>query len=203
MTDLAVVEQAIEDWVTLLSPGLPFEWGKQPMGTPTTPFVIAFPGVLQPHGWDERIWTYNPTLDRNDLTMIGVRSFTLTLSFRSFDQRLGLSSRQQAEDFRILTQSPSSIAFLNAADLALIETLSLVDTDYTYERRRISQVDLDFRLAFRYNTDDPLWDGSYIKTVEFQSQSYVLDEAGNAVVDENGDFVVDEPGDICTVSADD
>lgn len=162
--DLSITEGVIKSWVETLS-GLPFEWGANHHRRHNQAFVLASPGLFVPLGRDEERWLFTPSPDGQALTMSGIRHLTITLSFRSFDQRLNLSSRKYAEEFRILTTSPSSIETLAAAELGLVETSDLGDTDYIYQRRQISQADMDVTFAMRFETDDPIWGGEYINVV--------------------------------------
>lgn len=200
MTDLAVVETTLETWAEGLS-GLTLEWGRQSMLNHQGPFILAYPGVIDSRGRDEHIWTYDSQTDQNNLKMSGIRYLTVTFSFRSYDQRLGLSSRQFVEDFRVLLESPGSIDTLTAGDLALSGIADLVDTDYTYQRRRISQVDMDLLFGLRFELDDPFWDGSWIKTVNLSSEQYILDENGVPVTTEEGEILTTEASDPFTVTA--
>ena len=115
---------------------------------------------------------------------------TLRLSFRSFDQRLGGSSRQLAETFRIALHGQSSWDDLNTANLAYIDTGELVDSDYVWSGRRVSQTDMDVVFGLRAFTTDANHDGSYIKFVNIDTQEYVVDEDAVVVADVSGDFVV-------------
>jgi hypothetical protein len=168
------------------------EWGRQPMQYHTEPFILAYAGPIVKLGHDEPIYVYNELTDELEEKMIGVRRLMLRLSFRSFDQRLGWSSRQYAEDFRLLTQSSSSIDTLHSAYLGLWDTGELVDTDYEWSGRLVSQTDMDVTLGVRAELPNLGYSGSYIKNVNIEGYSYLLTEQGNPIEDELGNPVVDE-----------
>lgn len=189
--DLNAVQTALTDWVETYS-SLPCEWGKLPQKIHDGPFVLAYLGGIAKSGHDERIQTYDDATDTTSVRVVGVRLLTLRLSFRSFDQRLGFSGRQYAETLRVAMHSTSSFDDLVAANLALVDTDELVDSDYTWSGRTVSQCDMSVSFALRASTVDPNHDGSYIKNVNVSSASYVIGEDGQPIYDEDGNPISTE-----------
>lgn len=198
--DLGAVQTALTSWVEDYS-GVQCEWGRMPQQMYTQPYALAYLGAIEKAGHDERIQTYDAVADTTSVQVTGVRRLTLRISFRSADQRLGFSARQYAETFRVALHSQSSWDDLNAANLAYIDSGELVDSDYTWSGRQVSQTDMDIFLGLRASTTDPNHDGSYIQNVNAASQQYVVDEDGNPVVDEDGNYVVTEEGDAFSITS--
>lgn len=86
----------------------------------------------------------------------------------------------------------SSFDDLRDADLAIIDSDPFVESDYFWSGRLASQVDLTVYFAARSSFADLNHDGSYIGTVNFDSEPYIIDEAGLPVLDENGRYLVPE-----------
>ena len=189
--DYSAIQTNITAWVEQIST-LEVEWGKMPQQMHQGPFILAYAGPVSAIGQDEPNYVYNEVTDDMDEQMLGVRRMIIRLSFRSFDQRLGNSARQYAEDFRILSQSTSSIDTLTDAYLGLISTGDLVETDYNWSGRAVSQVDMDVTLGVRADVSNTLYDGSYIKNVNVEEQDVVVDESCIPVVDEEGNPIVTE-----------
>ena len=190
--NLGTIQTALTSWVETFS-GLPVEWGRMPQKLHTGPFVLAYLGPIVKLGHDERIQTYGDDGDNTTVRVVGVRRMTLRLSFRSFDQRLGGSARQYAENFRARAHWTSSFDYLRTSDLALIDTSDLVEADYEWSGRMVSQVELSTTLGLRASFADPLHDGSYIGTVtEPQAEEIIVDEYGVPVLDINSDNLVPE-----------
>lgn len=186
--DLSAIETVLTSWVETYS-GVECEWGRQPQQAHPGAFVLAYLGAITKHGHDERIQVYDFDTDTTSVTVVGVRRLVLRLSFRAFDQRLGGSARQYAEDFRVGLHAQSSWDQLRDAELSYIDSGELVDTDYIWSNRMVSQTDMDVVLGLRASTADALHDGSYIKYVNIDTQEYVVDEDDDVVVDVSGDFV--------------
>lgn len=186
--DLGAIQTALTSWVEAHS-GLEVEWGKLPQQVHMGPFVLAYIGAITTAGFDERISTYTFDSDSTAIQTSGVRRMTLRLSFRSFDQRLGNSARQYAETFRVALRSETSLQSLVTAELALIDTGDLIETDYTWSGRMVNQIDMDVALGLRAIQTDPNHDGSYIKYVDIDTEEYVVAEDDEVVVDVSGDFV--------------
>jgi hypothetical protein len=186
--DLSAIQTALTAWVETYA-GIQCEWGRQPQQIHEGAFVLAYLGAITKAGHDERIQVYDFDTDTTSVTVVGVRRLTLRLSFRSFDQRLGGSGRQYAENFRVALHSQSSWDTLKTAELSYIDSGELVDTDYIWSGRMVSQTDMDVVLGLRASTADPLHDGSYIKYVNIDTQEYVVDEDDVVVADVSGDFV--------------
>lgn len=179
-TDLNIVQTAITDWIEAAS-SLEVEWGKQPQQVHMGAFILAYAGAMTKQGHDERISTYDGAgPDTTSVRVVGVRQLPLRLSFRSFDQRLGGSARQYAEEFRTLIHSDTNIITLATAEIALVDTGELVESDYIWSKRVVSQVDLTVTLALRADFADPLHDGSYIGTVNYEGN---LDTDGDGDID--------------------
>ena len=192
--DLGVIETALTSWVETSS-GLELEWGRQPQLIHKGPFVLGYLGPITKTGHDERIQTFNSGPDTTSVRVVGVRTLPLRLSFRSFDQRLGGSARHFAETFRADIHTDTALEVLRDAELALMDTEELVESDYAWSGRQVSQVDMSLTIGTRASFSDTLHDGSYIGTVNATSQQYVVDEFGNPVLDESGAHVIDEAGD--------
>ena len=197
--DFTTLQTNLTAWVELLS-SLEVEWGRQPQKIHAGPFILAYAGEITSLGHDERIYTFDSQTDQQVETMIGVRRFPLRLSFRSpSDQRLGGSSRQYAEEFRLMSQSTNSIEFLQTNDIGLVDIGPLIDTDYTWSGRRVSQVDVTVNLALRLNSANTIYSGDYINTVNITPQRVIITNDNDFVVDQNGDYVVSN-GDAFTVT---
>lgn len=186
--DLGAIETALTAWVEKYA-GIECEWGRQPQKIHGGPFVLAYLGAINKVGHDERIQSYDFQSDSTTVTVTGVRQLVLRLSFRSFDQRLGFSARQYAENLRVALHGQSSWDELNAANLAYQDSGELVDTDYIWSGRQVSQTDMSITFGLRAQTADPNHDGSYIKFVNIDTQEYVVAEDGAPVVDESGQYV--------------
>jgi hypothetical protein len=189
--DLSSVETTLVTWIEQAS-SLEVEWGKQPMKVHMGPFILAYAGAITKIGHDERIQTYDANTDSTSVRVVGVRRLPLRLSFRSFDQRLGDSARQFAEEFRALAHSDTCLQTLATAEIALVDTGELVESDYEWSGRTVSQVDLTVVLSLRASFSDALHDGSYIKHVNAEQDEYVVDENCDVVVDEDGNPVTSE-----------
>lgn len=196
--NLTNVQTALTTWVETYS-GLECEWGRLPQQYHQGAFVLAYAGPIISLGHDEREQSYNDLTDQTSVQLRGSRIFTLRLSFRSFDQNLGSSARQYAENFRVGIHSTTALESLNTAYLALIDTGELVETDYEWSGRMVNQIDMSIRFGLRAYLADPEHDGSYIGTVDIDTERYVIDEYGNPVIDENGDYVTTEATDFTTV----
>jgi hypothetical protein len=122
--------------------------------------------------------------------MYGARRVPLRLSFRAFSQTALLGARQFAEDFRSNLYGAESQAALEAAKISLFDASDLVDTDYQFSGRLVSQVDMTLNLGVWGFQRNASFDAGYIKRVTLTGEGYVLDEEGNLVRDENGDAVV-------------
>lgn len=186
--NLGTIQTVLTAWVEASS-ALECEWGKLPQKIHMGGLVLAYLGAITKQGHDERISTYDFDTDSTSVQVVGVRQLELRLSFRSFDQRLGNSARQYAEDFRVAMHSESSLQTLATAEMGLIDTSELIETDYEWSGRVVSQVDMTVILGVRAFTTDAAHDGSYIKFVNIDTQEYVVDEDETPVVDVSGDFV--------------
>lgn len=190
-TDLNTVQTALTAWIEAAS-SLQVEWGKEPQKVHMGAFILARAGAMYKLGHDERIQAYPEIGDDTTVRVVGVRHLPLVLSFRSFDQRLGGSARQYAEEFRTLAHSSTSFDTLATAELALVDTGALVESDYVWSGRMVSQVDLEVTIALRADFTDPLHDGSYIKNANVSSASYIIGEDGRPVYDEDGNLISSE-----------
>jgi hypothetical protein len=171
---------------------LPVEYGRRPKKVHTSPFVLVYLGPIGKVGWDIPRYTFDELTDEYVEQMYGVRRMPVRFSFRAFSQDWGLNARQFAEDFRIRLKKDPSIAALGTTGLALVDSTDLIETDYEYSGRLISQVDLTvvFRLwAFERNAT---YDAGYIKSVNIEGQSQVIDEWNKPVFDEDGNPVIVE-----------
>jgi hypothetical protein len=186
--DLAAIETALTAWVEEYS-GIPCEWGRQSQKAHAEPYVLAYLGAITKAGHDERIQTYDFDTDSTSVVVVGVRRLVLRLSFRAFSQSLGASARQYAETLRVALHSQSAMDDLRDADLAYIDSDELVDSDYIWSGRMVSQTDMDIAFGLRAYTTDANHDGSYIKYVNIDTQEYVVDEDEAVVEDESGDYV--------------
>lgn len=189
--NLGTVQTALTEWVEGAS-SLEVEWGRMPQQSPEGDFILAYAGPITKKGHDERIQTYGDDGDNTAVRVVGVRHLPVHLSFRAFDQRLGYSARQYAEEFRTSAHAQESFDFLAASEMALVDTSDLVDLDYVWSGRVVSQVELTATIALRASFTDNQHDGSYIGTVNFDSEQIIVDEFGLPVLDENGDFLVPE-----------
>lgn len=181
MLDLNAVQTAITAWVEEAS-SLECEWGRNSQKIHVGGVILAYAGAMSKIGHDERIQTYDGAgPDTTSVRVVGVRLFPLQLTFRTFDQRLGYSARQYAEEFRTLIHSTTSFETLRAADLALVDTGELVESDYTWSNRMTSQVDLTVTMSLRADFSDANHDGSYIKTVNYTGE---IDVDGDGSTDQ-------------------
>jgi hypothetical protein len=190
--DLGATEIALTTWVETHS-GLELEWGLQPQKLHTGPFVLAYLGPITKVGHDERIQSYNVGDDSTSVRVVGVRRFPLRLSFRAFDQSLGGSARSYAETFRARAHEQESFDFLRTSEISFNDTSNLVDVDYEWSNRLVSQTELTVYLELRSDVTDELHDGSYIGTVNAEPVPYIVDEEGTPVIDNDGDFLTQEP----------
>lgn len=186
--DLGAVQTTLTSWIETYS-GVEVEWGRLPQVIHPSAFVLAYLGAITKAGHDERIQVYDFDSDSTSVTVVGVRRMVVRLSFRSFDQRLGGSARQFAENFRVALHSQTSWDTLRDAELSYIDTGELVDSDYIWSGRMVSQTDMDLILGIRASTADTEHDGSYIKFVNIDTQEYVVTEDDEVVVDVSGDFI--------------
>ena len=197
--DLIQIQSNLMNWVEKYS-GLEAEWGRLPNQLHVGPFALIYAGAISKQGHDEEIWSFDTDTDMLSVNMTGVRKMDITVSFRSFDQNLGASARQLAENFRTLHQSPSSIDDLTVAGLALVSSGALIETDYKHNGRMVSQADLP--IVFQLRSEEPAtdYDGSYIKTVNVSVSSFVVALDGSYVKDNEDDYVVDGPHEAFTVT---
>ena len=79
--------------------------------------------------------------------------------------------------------SNPSFETLVAAGLALVDTSDLVDSDYVWSNRVVSQVDLTVTLALRADFSDDLHTGTYIGQLDY---TYGLDVDGDGSDDITG-----------------
>jgi hypothetical protein len=196
--DLAAIETGLETWMNIVARdvdnnvALPVEYGRRPKKVHTSPFVLVYLGPIGKLGWDVPRYFFDELTDEYIEQMYGVRRMPVRFSFRAFSQDWGLNARQFAEDFRIRLKKDAAMAALGAAELALVDSTDLIETDYEYSGRLISQVDLTvvFSLwAFERNATD---DVGYIKSVNIEGQSQVIDEWSKPVFDEEGNPVIVE-----------
>jgi hypothetical protein len=173
--DLASVYTALTTWIETYS-SLQCEWGRMPSKIRTTPFVLAYIGAITKQGHDEHVFEYDFDTDSTTETVLGCRQLILRLSFRSDDQRLGYSARQYAETFRVALHATTAMDFLSENYLAFVDSGELVETDYVFSGRMMSQVDMDVTLALRAEFVNDNHDGSYIRYVNIDTQEYVVDE---------------------------
>lgn len=168
--NLTTVQTALTAWIEEAST-LQCEWGRQPQKMHVGPFILAYAGAMTKLGHDERIQTYDGAgPDTTSVRVVGVRHLPLRLSFISFDQRLGNSARQYAEEFRTLIHATTSFETLQTAELGLVDTGELVETDYEWSGRMVSSVDLTVTISLRADFADPNHDGSYIGTVNYTGE---------------------------------
>lgn len=186
--DLAAIQTALTTWVETYA-GIPCEWGRMSQNMHIGPYVLAYLDAIVKLGHDERIQTYDFDSDTTSVQVVGVRRMTVRLSFRTGNQSLGSSARNYAEILRVAMHAQSSFDTLNTANLALVDTGELVDTDYIWSGRTVSQTDMDIIFNLRAYTTDAAHDGSYIKFVNIDTEEYVVDEDETPVVDVSGDFV--------------
>jgi hypothetical protein len=163
--NLTTVQTALTAWIESAS-SLECEWEREPQKLHMGAFILAQAGTMGKLGHDERVQTYDGAgPDTTSVRVVGVRLLPLQVSFLSFDQRLGGSARQYAEEFRTLIHTDASFELLSTAELALVDTGELTDADYTWSGRMVSRVNMDVTISLRADFEDTLHDGSYIKTV--------------------------------------
>ena len=208
--DLATLSTGINNWLAVTAVDvngsvpvpLPVQFGRLPKKVLLEPFVLAYLGPIGKLGYDFPRYTYNDLTDEYVEQMRGVRRMPLRLSFRAFSQEWGQNARQYAEDFRIRLRKQSAMEALGAAALALFDTSDLVETDYEFSGRLVSQVDLTVTLGLcgyeRLATDDT----GYIRHVNMEAESIVIDEYGVPVYDQDGNPVVEEETTAISVTAD-
>lgn len=208
--DLGVVQTGIESWLNLTavdvdngSVPLPVEFGRSPSKVHTRPFVLCYRGPILKLGHDVPKYTYDYLTDEYVQQMWGVREMVVRFSFRAFNQDWDKAARQYAEDWRIRVESDRSIFELgDSAYLSLIETGELVDLDYEWSGRLVSQVEASCRFRLWGYERSASYDQGYIKSVHIEGQGQVIDEWSKPVFDEDGNpVVVEETLDI-TVNAD-
>jgi len=165
--NLTTVQTALTAWIESAST-LEVEWEREPQKLHMGAFILAQAGAMTKMGHDERIQTYDGAgPDTTSVRVVGVRLLPVQVGFITFDQRLGGSARQYAEEFRTPAHSTTSFELLRAADLALVDTLDLIESDYEWSGRMVSRVDLPITIGLRASFADPLHDGSYIKNVNY------------------------------------
>lgn len=189
--NLGSMQTALTSWVEKYA-GVPCEWGRLPQEVHLGASVLAYLGPITKLGHDERVQTYNAGDDTTSVRVVGVRRVPVRLSFRSIDQRLGGSARQYAERLRAEMHETSSFADLRDADLSLVDSTELVESDYEWSNRMVSQVDMTIYFGARASFTDPNHDGSYIGTVNYNSAPYIVDEYGVPVNSETGETLVPE-----------
>jgi len=196
--DLAALATGIETWlgVTALDvdgggTALPVEFGRLPKKVHTSPFVLVYLGPIGKLGWDISRYTYNSTTGANIEQMHGARRMPVRISFRAFNQGWGKSARQFAEDFRVRHRKPESLETLRDAGMALWDSTDLIDTDYEYSGRLISQCDMTVYIGVWAYERSAATDAGFLQTVNFEGQSYLLDQHGNPIKDGTGNWVVD------------
>lgn len=199
--DLGVVQSGIESWLNLTAVDanqtppvpLPVEFGRSPSKIHTDPFVLCYRGPILKVGHDVPQYTYDEITDEYIQQMWGVREMVVRFSFRAFNQDWDKAARQYAEDWRIRTESDRSILELgDQTGLAIIETGELIDLDYEWSGRLVSQVEAStrFRLwGFERQADT---DAGYIKSVHIVGQTAVISEQNEQVLDEQGAVVITE-----------
>ena len=197
--DLGVVQTGIESWLNLtaldLDNGgapLPVEFGRAPSKVHTQPFVLVYRGPILKIGHDIPKYTWDEVTDKYIQQMWGVREMVVRFSFRAFNQDWDKAARQYAEDWRIRAESDRSIFELgDSAFLSLIETGELVDLDYEWSGRLVSQVEASCRFRLWGYERSASVDQGYIWNVNMEAQNHIVDQWGNPVYDSFNNPVID------------
>ena len=196
--DLGVVQTGIESWLNLTavdvdngSVPLPVEFGRSPSKVHTSPFVLCYRGPILKMGHDIPQYTYDEITDEYIQQMWGVREMVVRFSFRAFNQDWDKAARQYAEDWRIRVESDRSILELSdSAFLAIIETGELVDLDYEWSGRLVSQVEASCRFRLWGYERNASTDAGYIKSVHVVGEQTIITEESDTVTDEQGQPII-------------
>lgn len=208
--DLAAVQATVETWLNLtaVDPSqdppqpLPVYFARQPHRFQLAPQVLVYPGPILKVGHDFPQYVYDETTEENIEQMYGVRKMIVRLSFRTFDQSWGNSARQFAEDWRIRTESTRSVAAMSNGGLAIWGTGELVETDYEWSGRMVSQVDVDATLGLWGFERNASTDEGYIETIVVEGERVVIDEYGQGVTENDATIITEENAIDFTVTTD-
>lgn len=208
--DFAGLKTTLTTWLNLTAVDkqdppqpIPVEFGRSPQKVHTTPFVLCYLGASAPLGRKALpIYTYDDVTDENTEELHRLLRVPVRLSFRAFSQEWGENAREYAEIFRTNTTSEAAINALGSARVGLWGTEGLVDTDYVFSGRLVSQCDTTVVMGFRYHPENQSRDAGYIKTVNMELEQTITDEYGNPVVDETGLPVVGEGTTAFSVTSD-
>jgi len=196
--DFGQFKTELETWLALTaldkqSPPqpLPVEFGRSPQKVRTTPFVLCYLGATaSPTRRSLPVYTYDELTDENTEEMHRLLRVPVRFSFRAFSQDWGSNAREFAEIFRANTSSEPAVNALGNARIGLWGTEALVDTDYEWSGRLVSQCDTTAVFGFRYHPSNQSRDAGYIRTVNMELEQRVLDEMGGIVYDNDGNEVV-------------
>lgn len=196
--DLAEIAADLETWMATTATdidnggtALPVEFGRSPNKFRTDPFVRVYLGPIVKHGYDFPRYVLNESNGQFIEQMRGERTLPIRFQFRTFNQSWGKNARQFAEDFRNALQSTESLEALAQTKLTFRSSSDLIATDYEMSGKLISQVDLTVFFGAAGYQRSASYDASYIQTVNFEAQSYLLDVNGNPIEDLGGNPVVD------------
>jgi hypothetical protein len=195
--DLGAIKTDLETWLNVVARDkdngtpLPVQFGRKPTLALIDPFVLVYLGPIGKTGWDFPRYTHDSLTDEYNEQMRGERKLPIRFSFRSFDQEWGRNARQFAEDFRNDLQSTASLEALSATKLSFQQSTDLVETDYDFSGRLISQVDMTVIFGAAGYQRTPATDAGYIWDVNMQAQNHIVDQWGNPVYDSLQNPVID------------
>lgn len=175
------LRDGLQSWIEgLAGASVGVTWEETPRKVYVGPHVLLSLGAHSPYGTAEVNWTYDGGSDELQPTVTGYRAVTLTLRVRSYDQTPGDSAIQTAEDLRLRLGRPTSHETLNALGVALVRSDELLEASYIHDNRRISQVNLGLRLAYRVDEQDTTSAGDYFNRVDLSGEA----DPGDHVIEE-------------------
>lgn len=168
MIDFQTIQDALREWVCKVS-GLRTFWRHEATeheDRPHCELSISSPDSL---GTDETIYEYDPGQGVLRTTQCGQRLFTLGIKVITRDQSPTGAARWYLEKIRTALRKPSAKEAFQAANLALVEALPLINLDRLFQDRMESIELMDVRMATTAVEVDPGENVGYIEKTEVTS----------------------------------
>lgn len=182
--DFAAIGPGLLDWAAALT-GVErtcCQWENDPRVRHNGQLVIL--RWVSEAGVGEDSETYDFTENADPLlemvpTVSGHRVVVVQLDVEVHDQRAAVNAHAIASRARTRLQFPSTLAMLEALELAVVRAEQVVVTDYEEDGRVVSRRTMDIRLNAVSSEADPAGATSYIATVE--TVAAVIRPDGSAV----------------------
>lgn len=168
MIDWQTIQDTLREWACRVT-GLRTFWRNEATEHEDRPYCELSVGVSDSLGTDETLYEYDPGNGVLVTTQCGQRIFTLGIRVITRGQNPTGAARWYLEKARTALRKPSSREAFQLANLALIESMPILNLDRLFQDRMESVALLEVRFGTTAVEVDPGEQAGYIEKTEVTS----------------------------------